>query len=283
MIDSTFLGQLARFSLVIRKRVTSSYTGQRKSIAGGKGMVFKDYRVYVQGDDFRAIDWKIFARTDDLYIKNYEEERNLVVHLIIDRSGSMDFGKGTSKFDYASMIGVGIAYLALKENEKFMFSSYADDLEVFQPRRGMSQVASMIFHLNSIKPKGNSKLLDMITQYRKIIGSRAMIVLISDFLIKADEIKEAMYMLGNNHVKVIQVLDPVEKNLTLEGDFNLKDSETGNYLRTYISPRLRVEYQNMLDEHSAGIEKTCSSLGIEFFQVTTDTPIFDTFYKLLQN
>ena len=282
MIDADFLNQLAKFTLLIRKRVTSSYIGARKSVSAGRGMVFRDYRVYVQGDDFRAIDWKIYARTDDLYVKNYEEERNLVVHIIIDRSGSMDYGKSITKYDYAARIGAGFAYLALKGNEKFMFSSYADNLEIFQPRRGMSQLASMIYYLNNLKPKGNSKLLETVIQYRRIIGSRAMIVLLSDFLISLDEIKEALCNLGNNEIKIIQVIDPVENNLMMEGDFNLKDIESGTRLRTYISPRLRMEYLSMMAKHCSEIENCCNSLGIEYQLISTDTPIFDAFYKMLE-
>src|SRR3989338_2461213 len=233
-IDTSFLSQLDRFNLVVKKRVTSSYIGPRKSIALGRGLIFKEHRIYAPGDDIRSIDWRVFARTDDLYIKTYEEERNLVVHLIVDCSSSMNFGKSVTKFDYASMLGVGFAYLALKENEKFMFSTFSESLEVFQPRRGMSQLAAMINHLNSMKTKGFSKVRDAITQYKKLIGSRAMIVLISDFLMPVEEIRESLYMLGRNEIKIIQVLDPLEKNLRIEGDFKLKDSETGEHLRTYI-------------------------------------------------
>ena len=120
MIKTDFLHELDRFSLVVHKRVTSNYAGPRRSIAFGRGVVFKDHRIYAPGDDYRAIDWKVFARTDDLYIKTYEEERNLVVHIIVDFSSSMNFGKPITKFDYASMIGVGFAYLAMKDNDMIM-------------------------------------------------------------------------------------------------------------------------------------------------------------------
>src|SRR3989338_5656678 len=99
MIDTSFLAQLARFSLVIKHRVLSQYAGSRQSAAFGRGTVFKDHRPYAPGDDFRNIDWKVFARTDDLYIKNYEEERNLTVHIIIDTSASMNFGSATKKIE----------------------------------------------------------------------------------------------------------------------------------------------------------------------------------------
>lgn len=283
MIDISFLDQLNRFNLVINKRVTSNLAGPRKSMAGGHGLTFKDYRIYAPGDDIRLIDWRVFARTDNLYIKVHEEERNLTVHIIIDGSASMGFGKPVSKFDYASMIGVGFAYLALRDNERFQFSTFADQLEIFQPRRGMSHLAAMVEHLNSIKPKGYSKLLDTTRQYKKVIGSRSMLVLISDFLVNIDEIREAFYLLGDHEIKIIQVLDRVEKELKMEGDMKLVDSETKGMLRTFISPRLRMTYQQQLDEHCAKIEEVCNKLNISYNLAVTDVPIFDTFYKILES
>ena len=282
MISTDFLNQLDRFHLAVKKRVTSNYTGPRKSIATGRGLMFKEHRIYSPGDDIRLIDWKVFARTDDLYIKTFEEERNLTVHIIMDASASMGFGKPVSKFDYAAMLGVGFAYLAMRDNEKFQFSTFAEGIDVFQPRRGMSQLASMVFHLNSTKTKGYSKLLEAMIQYKKVVGSRSMLVLISDFLIDANEVIEALYNLGDHEIKVVQILDPIEKELKYQGDFKLIDSETQSKLRTYISPRLRVQYQQMLDNHAARIEETCNRLGIHFFQLTTNTPIFDAFYRVLE-
>ena len=281
MIDTSFLDQLRRFNLVINKRVTSNLTGPRKSKAAGRGLTFKDYRIYAPGDDIRLIDWRVFARTDNYYIKVHEEERNLVVHVITDRSASMDFGKPVSKFDYASMIGVGFGYLAMKDNEKFQFATFADSLEIFQPKRGMGHLAAMVQHLNSIKPKGFSKLLDMVRQYKKVIGTKSMLVIASDFLVNIEEIREAFYLLGDHEIKVIQVLDRVEKELKMEGDMKLIDSETKGMLRTFISPRMRMEYQQQLDAHCAKIEEVCNKLNIDYNLAVTDTSIFDTFYKIL--
>ena len=281
MINTQFLDQLTRFNLVVNKRVTSTISGPRKSHAAGHGLTFKDYRIYAPGDDIRLIDWKVYARTDNLYLKVHEEEKNLTVHIIIDRSASMDFGKPISKFDYASMIGVGFGYLALRENERFQFSTFADSLEIFQPKRGMSHLAAMVHHLNSTKPKGYSKIADTIRQYKKVIGSRSMLVIASDFLVSIDEIREAFYMLGDHEIKIIQVLDRTEKELKMEGDMKLIDSETKGMMRTFISPRMRMEYQQQLDAHCAKIEEVCNKLGIQYNLAITDTSIFDTFYKIL--
>ncbi|MCH8003934.1 MAG: DUF58 domain-containing protein [Nanoarchaeota archaeon] len=282
MINTDFLDQLDRFHLVVKKRVTSNYVGPRRSIATGRGLTFKDHRIYAPGDDIRLIDWKVFARTDHLYIKTFEEERNLTAHIIMDASASMGFGRPMSKFDYAAMLGVGFAYLAMRENEKFQFSTFSETLDVFQPRRGMSHLASMVFHLNNTKTQGYSKLLNSMAQYKKIVGSRSMLVLVSDFLMDINEVVEALYTLGDHEIKIIQVLDPIEKDLKYSGDFKLIDSESKSMLRTYVSPRLRVQYQQMLDNHAARIEETCNKLGYHFHQITSDTPVFDAFYRVLE-
>ena len=86
MINTDFLDQLNRFHLVVKKRVTSNYIGLRKSVSAGRGLTFKDHRLYAPGDDIRLIDWTVFARNDDLHIKTFEEERNLTAHIIIDSS-----------------------------------------------------------------------------------------------------------------------------------------------------------------------------------------------------
>lgn len=282
MIDTSFLDQLGRFSLIVHKRVTSNYAGEKRSIAEGRGLVFKDHRMYARGDDIRQIDWKVYARTDDLYVKRYEEERNLSVHILIDSSASMGFGRRLKKFDYASMIGVGFAYLAMKDNSKFQFSTFSDQLESFRSRKGMNQLASMVFHLNNVKKEGHSNFYEAIAKYKKMIRSRSLIVILSDLLININEIKHALYMLGDHDIKVIQILDPVEMDFALEGDLKLHDSETKDMMKTHISPRLKMEYQKKMQQHVYEIKDTCTRLGIDFFSMTTDTPIFDAFYGILK-
>ncbi len=281
MITTEFLAQLDKFHLILHKRVTSKYFGSRESIAPGRGTMLKDYRIYSEGDDFRLIDWKIYARTDHLYIRRFEEERNMMVHVIIDDSSSMNFGK-IKKFDYAAMLGVGLAYLALKDNERFQFATFSDKLEVFQPRRGLQHIAAMIDYMNKAKIKGKSKFLDAMTQYRKMLSTRALIVIISDFLFDVDELKDGLLRLGGLHdIKVIQVLDPEEKDLEVAGDVKLKDAESEEEMRTYISPRLVSQYEFKLEEHISRIKKVCLGLKVGFYPITTDMPVFDAFYEIL--
>src|SRR3989344_7355690 len=282
-IDTAFLAQLNKFSLIVNKRVTSKFVGERKSVYTGRGMLFKDHRIYSPGDDIRMVDWKVYARTDNLYVKRYEEERNLAVHIIVDQSASMGFGSPIPKFDFAAMLGLGFAYLSMKGNEKFQFATFDDGLEMFSPRKGMNQLAAMMVHLNTAKTKGQSNFFEAMVKYRKLISTRSFIVIISDFLFPVKQIEQALFMLGSTHqIKVIQVLDRVERDMLLEGDLRLKDSESSLQLRTFVSQRLRGEYRTALDDHIARLNHLCGQLGIEFYSVTTDTPIFDVFFDTLK-
>lgn len=285
MIDTSFLSQLKRFNLIVKKRVTSNYKGARKSLAHGKGLTLMDFRQYTPGDDLRTVDWKVFARTDDITVRRYEEERSLTVHIVLDSSASMNFGKPFTKFDYSSMLGIGFAYLTMKQNERFEFSTFGQELNAFKPRRGMHQLANMINHLQETKVKGESKFQEMMEKYKRFIKTRSLIIVVSDFLFDIDEIKKGLIdlnRLGRHEIKVIQVLDKAENELDIEGDVKLHDAETGTVLRTNISPRLRKKYQHDLSDHSAKIHDICNRMGMDFYFVTTDLPVFDSFYEILR-
>ncbi len=143
-IDTSFLKSLDRLQLILKRKVHADLQGQHQASAFGQGLVFQDYKAYVPGDDFRHIDWNIFARTDKFFIRRFEEERNLVVHILVDSSGSMDYGKQTTKFEYAAMIGLGFSYMALRRNERFTFATFTDTVERLPPRKGAKQLINIL-------------------------------------------------------------------------------------------------------------------------------------------
>jgi uncharacterized protein (DUF58 family) len=281
MINTEFLHQLDRFSLIINKRITSNYIGERFSQATGRGLIFKDHTIYTPGEDFRSIDWRVFGRTDKLYIKRYEEERNLVVHVVLDFSASMNFGTVMTKAEYSSMIGIGFAYLAMKNNERFVLSTFSDSLEFFKPKRGRAQLASMVEFLNTKKPKGLTKLDQSLAGYKKLINTKSYVVIVSDFLYPIEDIRGALSHFKNHKVVMIQVLDKLERNLDIEGDFKLRDLETNEVLRTYINPFARRQYSGMLDDHIEKVQQACNESGAKFFSANTGMSVFDVFFELL--
>ncbi|MBU0756773.1 MAG: DUF58 domain-containing protein [Nanoarchaeota archaeon] len=284
MIDIDFLSQLKRFSLIVNKRVTSSFTGSKKSTHMGTGLVVNDFRQYVPGDDFRAIDWNIFARTDDFYIKRYEEDKSLTVHVLIDVSKSMDFGTGKyTKFEYAAMLGLGFAYLAARTNERFQLSTFSRYFVTFKANRGMSQVMGFLSHLNKIKCTGHIEFSDLMRKYKKTLKSKSLIVIISDYLFDIEEIKSSIPLYANQELKVIQVLDKTETNFKVFGDVILKDAETNKEIHTYISEAKRAEYREQLYNHILSIENETKSSGGKFHLFSTEEPMFDAFYKILNS
>ena len=281
MIDLSFLKVLDRFSLIVNKHLTSNYVGERRTAFLGRGLVFRDYSTYAPGEDYRMIDWKVYARTDRLMIKKHEEERNLTVHIIADFSASMNFGDPVKKSDYTAMLGIGFAYLAMKNNERFVMSTFAEKLELFRPRKGRKQLAAIVDYLNEKKAKGVTNFEESLGRYKKMIGSRSLVIIISDFLYDVDEIKSALLRFKNHDVRLIQVLDKTEKELDVEGEVKLKDSESGTMLRTYISPYLKKKYLNLLEVHNAMIRHACMETNAHFYSYSTDAPLFDAFYEIV--
>ncbi len=280
-ISTDFLHQLDRFSLIIRKRVTSNYTGERQTRYTGRGLIFKDHSIYTPGADFRNIDWRVFARTDKLYIKRFEEERNLTVHVIIDYSASMKFGDKMSKADYAAMIGLGYSYLAMKNNERFVVSTFSDKLELFKPKKGRSNLAAIYGFLTKKRPGGVTNFEQSLSSYKRLIDSKSYIVIISDFFYDIDQIKRTLYRMRHHTIHLVQVLDKVERNMNLEGDYKLRDLETGGILRTFISPLFKKNYFSQLAEHNAAIKKACDEVNAHFHTVDSGQNIFDAFYGIV--
>ena len=282
MINLEFLKHLDKLSLIINKKITSNYAGQRESKNTGEGLIFKDHRIYAPGDEIKNIDWKVYARTDNMFVRTFEAERNLTVHVVLDMSASMNFGRPLKKSDYSDMIGVGFAYMALKNNEKFVISTFSDKLEVFKAQKGKGQLAKVVEYLNRKEAAGTSNLDSSLSKYQKWIGSRSLIIIVSDFLYDIKDIRNVLQRFKRNDIKLIQVLDRTESKLNLEGDFRLKDLESSSILRTFIGPFLRKRYFTRLEEHNSRIREACNEVGAQFFTVSTDMPIFDVFSAVLR-
>lgn len=283
MIDTSFLRQLDRFHIILKKRVHSAYSGSRESQAAGSGLVFKDHRQYVPGDDVRSIDWKVYARTDEYFIKRYEEERNMRIHIVIDSSASMNFGRKYKKFEYASMIGLGFAYMGLRDNEKFEISTFSNSLTRFRPRKGANQLMSILDQLNSLKLDGKSKFSECMETYKEAINTKSMVIIISDFLFDVSKLRDTLFRFKKSEVVLVQVLDGEEVNLGIDGEVILRDSEEqSSWLRTFITNRLRINYEAEMALHRNKIKDICEASNVKFVSVSTDKPIFDTFYDILR-
>jgi uncharacterized protein (DUF58 family) len=277
-MDTEFFKELERFSLLVKKRVSTAYTGGRKSLRLGHGISPVGYREYRKGDDFKLIDWKAYARTEKLYIREHEEERSLVVHILLDGSGSMGY---EGKFTFASRLAAGFAYLATLENEKYALSLFCKRLYAGEPKRGKSSLFQSIDELDKIQPHGGTNLKPIVDQFESLITTTSLVVLVSDFLGETDEILSGIFRLSKHDLIVIQVLAPEEVELRFGGDVKFVDSETKMPIVTRVTEGERKEYLRKLEEHNSRIRAACNQVGADFFSFRTDRPIFEAFTEML--
>jgi uncharacterized protein (DUF58 family) len=282
-IETDFFRQLDRFTFSVRKRVSTVYAGNRPSTRNGHGIDTIGFREYNSNDDLKDIDWKAYARTEKLYVRQFEEEKTLTTHILLDASKSMDYPeKGISKFEYAAMLAAGYAYMVTKYNDRFAISTFAQDVEINKPKRGRKNLMRTIERLSELEISGQTSIGEAVLKYSREIKSRSLIILISDFLQEPEAIETAVSRLSEHDLILIQVLDPTEKVLPLKGNSKLVDLETGEDVRTYVSENFKEKYLGKLEDHSARIKKASLKTGAEFYNFTTDTPIFDAFYYTIR-
>jgi uncharacterized protein (DUF58 family) len=284
MISTDFLEELDRFSFMVKKRVSTVYSGARRSLKQGKGIDVYDYREYYPGDDIKSVDWKLYARTERLYIRRFEEEKSLTTHILVDTSRSMDYGEPL-KYDYASMIALGYAYLVTRENEKFALATYGANLgETLYPGKGRKHLSRAIKLLESAKLTGETDFDSCSEAYSSIIKTRSLVIVVSDFLEPLQSLRNGIYKMAKkaHELILVQVLDPREASLEeFKGEMKLVDMESREVKRAYISPRFREDYRRLLEEHLHGLRKTCSEIGAEFYSFKTSLPIFEAFLRMV--
>jgi len=276
-MDTEFFKELDKFSLLVKKRVSTAYTGGRKSLRYGRGITPVGYREYRKGDDFKLVDWKAYGRTEKLYVREHEEERSLVVHIILDASESMGYDR---KFEYASQIAAGFAYIATLENEKYVISRFSVDLDPGEPRRGRRYLFQTIDELDRTSPHGQTNLKKVSEQFDQLIRSTSLVVVVSDFLEDTDDIVSSIYRLSGHDLIVIHLMALDEAEMKLGGDVRFVDMETHQPLITRVSEKQREQYRKKLEEHLSKIKATCNAVGADFFSFRTDKPIFDAFSEL---
>jgi uncharacterized protein (DUF58 family) len=277
-MDTEFFKELEKFSLLVRKRVSTAYSGGRKSLRFGHGISPVGYREYRKGDDFKLVDWKVYGRSEKLYIREHEEERSLVVHILLDGSASMSF---EGKFAYASRLAAGFAYLATMENEKYAISLFCNKLYPGEPKRGRRNLFQSIGQLDEIAPRGGTSLLAIADQLASLLKTTSLVVLISDLLGGTEDIISSIYRLSGHELVVIQVLAPQEAQLGFGGDVKFVDLETGVPIVTRVTEGERQEYLKRLGEHNDRISAACNQVGAHYFLCKTDQPIFEAFSEML--
>ena len=280
-IDPEFLAELDRFDAALNRDSTALRQGDQQSPRVGEGLTFSDYRRYSPGDDTRRIDWKLFARTEEYFIKQYEEERSLTVHVLVDASASMAFGEGAShKFDAAAKLGLGVAYLTAAEHNDFRFGTVRerfDRLDTGRSNRG--ELLALVDQLNETTPSGEAALGDALADYTRRIRSRSLVVVLSDCLAEPEELATGVAALARNEVDVlvVRVVAPEERDPPAVGDALFADPESDRTRRSYFSGSAADAYRGRLDDHIETVSERVTTLGADHVVVDTGEDFFDAF------
>jgi len=281
LIEIDFLKELDRFNLALKKNSVEINQGEQKSHDQGQGMVFEDHNKYNPGDDIRRIDWKAYARTGELYIKRFEEERSITVHVLVDRSSSMDFGTTENKYDYAGKLGLSIAYMVSNTNDRFRFSVFSETITDISSARRNADLAGLVDTLNGLRKTPESLVGRCMTEYGKRIQNKSVVVVISDFLVDIEQVEEGMTALKDTDTILVNTLDASEWDPEqMEGEKILKDPESGSKLRTYLSRKMKSSYRQEIEQHCSKVEEVAESYGAGYVRVSTGDDFFDSFLKL---
>jgi len=250
--------------------------GIHRSPYHGFSVEFSEYRQYIYGDDTRHIDWQLYARSDRLFIKRFEDETNLRCHFLVDHSRSMGYGSGGyTKAQYAATLAASLAYLLFKQGDAVGLATFDDNIDQFLPPRNRPGYLHRLMLLLEKDPQGQAtELVKPLKRIAEMINKRGLLVLISDLLAPIDELESHLAYLraSGQDLIVFQILDPAELNFSFENPSLFRDIE--NNRKFYVDPpAAKEEYQERLNRHNQMIERNCQNLGIDYRVLPTDRPL----------
>ncbi|MEE8390024.1 MAG: DUF58 domain-containing protein [Anaerolineae bacterium] len=288
ILDEAFLRKLEQLSLVARRVRVGQTVGERRSTRRGTSVEFADYRDYTQGDDLRRVDWNIYARLERLFVKLFEEEEDLAVHILLDGSDSMDWGgegdKGTggqgdgeNKWAYARRLAAALGYVALVSGDRLQVASLKSQTSVlksrFGPVRGHGHILRLFGWLEGLNTEGMTDLNANLRAYAISGGRPGLVVLISDLFSPAGYVEGVTALAARGHeVVIIHTLSPDEVEPPLRGDLRLLDVETGEPQEVTIDGGMRALYRRRLIAWRDEIRATCRARDMHYVPVETDTP-----------
>lgn len=275
MIPKSLLQRIRQIEIRTRRLVNDVFSGEYHSVFKGRGMEFSEVREYEPGDDIRTIDWNVTARMGRPYIKRFTEERELTVMLVVDASGSGDFGAvERTKGEIAAELCAVLAFSAIKNNDRVGLLVFTDQIEQFiPPKKGRTHVLRVIRELLYSRPARTGTDISRALGYlNKVITRRAIVFLVSDFL--TTDCSTALRLANKRHDLIaVTVTDPRELAFPAVGLVELQDAETGEELLVDTDD---PEWRQLFKERTASLraerDQRFRVLGIDMIPIRTDSP-----------
>ncbi len=279
MIPKEIVQRVRQIEIRTKHLVNDAFSGEYHSVFKGRGMEFAEVREYEPGDDIRSIDWNVTARTGRPYIKRFTEERELTVMLLVDASGSGNFGTGNQmKGEIAVELCALLAFAAIKNNDRVGLLIFTDRIEKFiPPRKGRTHVLRVIRELLYGRPEGTGTDIAQALEYmNRVINRRSVVFLASDFL--SSDFDTALRIANKRHDLVaITMTDPRELSIPPVGLIELEDSETGEEILVDTNDEAwRQAYQRNNKSLREARDQMFRVTGIDTIHVHTDRPYIDS-------
>jgi uncharacterized protein (DUF58 family) len=276
--DSEFLQTLEYLSLVSRRAFLGSLLAARRSLRSGGGIEFADHRGYTETDDFRYLDWNLFARSGQLMVKRFQEEQDLRVYVLLDSSRSMGLGQ-PPKFDYARRLTAALAYIALVDLDRVSVTAFAAQLgDEFPLSRGKECLLGLLQFLDGLQTHPDpTELARASAAFVDRHRHPGLVVVISDWFDRAGFVRALDLLRHHRHeVHVIQLFDPAEANPSVLGDYELFDIERRSRRKVTITERSVQRYRKLFQEFQDGLRAYCLRHALGCGQTSTAIP-FDEF------
>ena len=277
-LDTNALAAIADLELVSRRIVDGTISGLHRSPFHGYSAEFSQYRHYRPGDDLKYIDWKLFARTDRLYTKQFRETTNLVCQIALDASASMDYagaGGGVTKFQYARLLAAALAHLVSRQGDAVGLVTYADALRQYLPSRGgQAHLRSVLLTLRRTEPGGATDGAAALARTIDLLKRRGLLVVISDLYDERPDVERALMRAAHtgHDVIVFHVLTRDEVELPFAGDVEVEDPETGRIVLS--NGRLAATpYRAAISAFLERWRSRAAAYGVDYVRLFTDQPL----------
>lgn len=272
-LDMGVLSRLANFPLFARRPMMGSVSGRHPSPHRGSSVEFAEYRKYVPGDDLRRLDWRVYGRSDRFFVKEFEADTNLRCCLVVDTSGSMDFGStGMTKIEYARKIAATIAQLALQQGDAVGLSCVAKGIvRNIPPKRNPAHLMNIFDTLEQTQPRGETRLPPVLHELAETIRQRALVIILSDLFVEPEPLRDCFQHLRfrKHDVAVFHLLDPQELGFRFRRPTRFLDMEGGPSI--FAEPNeIADRYHKALDGYLDSIRGIVLESAVDYHRVSID-------------
>jgi len=276
-LDPKTIDRIKRLDVHARLVVEGFLTGQHRSPYHGFAVEFASHREYSPGDELKHIDWKVWSKTDRLYIKEYEEETNLKCSILLDASRSMRYAgtSGVSKFDYSATAAASLAYLLQQQQDAVGLVTFNTDIRTHLPPSSHASHLKLLLHeLEQTEPDDKTDVGDIFIRLAAQIRQRGMVVLVSDLFLDLETLKKALqqFRLRRHEVIVLHVMHEDELTFPFQDNTLFRGLEVDIRLQT--EPRaLRQSYLEVVEGFLDKVRRLCASTGVDYVQLSTADPL----------